>query len=254
MYGSAFCRVYNELGWNVYPEVLAGQLLDYLRARGKEPRRMLDMGCGTGVLCQKLAEAGMEVHGIDLSEHMIALARQRAPELDFQTADMTEFSALQGLDLITCTGDALNHVFEPEDILRVMANAARMLAPGGLFIFDLLNEREVPGGAPFDLDYSDTLRARFETTREAEGIVNLNVRVFEGGAPAFEEHIRERLHDPGWIREALKQSGFRVERFADRLLDEGPHGATWFVVARRLWIERGDKLSRSPAQAGPGVL
>ena len=233
MYSSAFCRVYDAFGWNVYPEVFGEQLLRWLEIKGIRVRRSLDLGCGTGVLCALLAAQGVRAVGADLSASMIDIARSRAPELEFVQADMVTWRPEGPFDLVTCTGDALNHVFDPEDVSRVFENVRACLSPGGWFVFDLLNEAEVPPGEPFELDWSDAVRARFLTTREADGAVNLSVAVYENGALKFEENIREKVHPVDDVLQRLARAGFRVEQCADRLLLEGDnHGTTWFIAAR----------------------
>lgn len=234
MYGNLFCRVYNEFGWNEYPRVFGEQLLGWLEQKGMKVRSALDLGCGTGVLCALLHSQGIEAEGVDLSEEMVGIARENAPGLRFTAADMTEYRPSRCFDLVTCTGDAINHVPDLAAVGRTFDNVYEALNPGGCFVFDLLNESEVPEGDGFDLDYSDAIRARFRAERDDRDCVELRVAVYEHGQLKFEETIREKLHDPALIRERLRQSGFEVLQFSDRLLlDSDTHGTTWFVVARR---------------------
>ena len=83
------------------------------------------------------------------------------------------------------------------------------------------------------MDFSETTRVWFQMTRPKTNQVNLKVRVFEKGQLQFEENIRETVHDPVAICNYLRESGFLVERCADRLLQDSNHGTTWFVVARK---------------------
>jgi len=233
VYSSAFCRIYNEFGWNVYPEVLAEQLWEWLTRRGASVRTGLDLGCGTGVLCGALSARGVAAAGIDLSEGMIALARERYPACRFTVADMTAYAPAETFDLVTCTGDALNHLFSLEDVERVFRNVYGYLAPGGYFVFDLLRETEIPEGEPFELPYSDAVRAVFQTDRDGEEIVRLRVAVYENGEKTLEEEIREKVHDPETVCALLRRTGFTVLQCADRLLPEAGHGTTWFIAARK---------------------
>ena len=234
MYSSLFCRVYNEFGWNVYPEVFAGQLLRWLEQKALPVRTALDLGCGTGVLCQALADRGIKAEGVDLSEGMIAIARERAPELDFAVADMVTWRDGGPYDLVTCTGDALNHIHDLADVRRIFENVYAMLAPGGRFLFDLLGEGEIPDDEPFALDYSDTVRAVFRTTREPEDIVRLHIEVWEGGRLSVEENILETLHSVDAVTALLRAAGFAVEQCSHRLLSDGSaDAAAWFVAAKK---------------------
>ena len=234
MYSGAFCRVYNEFGWNVYPEVFAGQLLELLEARGQRVRSALDLGCGTGILCKALSERGIDAAGVDLSEGMIALARQQAPLCRFQVADMTDFRPEERFDLVTATGDVLNHVFDEADLQRIFRNVSGYLDRGGLFVFDLFRESEIPPDEPFELDYSDAVRAVFRTSRLPRDAVRLHIDVYENGVPVLAEDILEKLHDPAAVCAMLERAGLTVERVSDALLpDSGLHSSTWYVLARK---------------------
>ena len=61
MYSDVFCKVYNEFGWNYYPEAFGEQLLVWLQERGLQVSTALDLGCGTGILCRILDQAGIAV-------------------------------------------------------------------------------------------------------------------------------------------------------------------------------------------------
>ena len=136
-------------------------------------------------------------------------------------------------DLVTCTGDALNHIRQLLDIQKIFQNVYRYTSTGGYFIFDILNENEISTSEPFETDFSDTIRVWFQMTRPEMNQVNLKIRVFENGQLQFEENIRETVHDPATICDLLRQCGFEVVRCADRLLEDSNHGTTWFVVARK---------------------
>lgn len=233
MYSDVFCKVYNEFGWNYYPEAFGQQLLKWLEVKKIRPKTALDLGCGTGVLCQILKAAGMEAGGMDFSAGMIEIARQRNPEIPYQVADMITWRPEREYDLVTCTGDALNHIGKLSDVEQIFRNVYGYLAPGGYFVFDILNENEVSDSEPFEMDFSDTTKVWFQMTRPGEKQVNLCIRVWERGKPEFEENIRETIHDPVVIRGLLEMCGFRVIRCADSLLEDGGHGTTWFLIAQK---------------------
>lgn len=233
MYSDVFCKVYNEFGWNNYPEVFGQQLLQWLRRHDVSPKTSMDLACGTGVLCEILYQNGIRSSGMDLSRGMIDIAKASNPEIPYDVADMTSYCPDQQYDLVTCTGDALNHIGSMVDIEKIFRNVYGYLSPGGYFIFDILNEHEVSTSEPFVMDFSDTIRVWFQMTQPEEKQVNLKIRVFENGELNFEENIRETVHDPAAICELLRRCGFEVVKCADRLLDDGNHGTTWFVIARR---------------------
>ena len=233
MYSDVFCKVYNEFGWNYYPEIFGQQLLLWLKRKGLQPKHAMDLACGTGVLCEILHSSGMEAAGMDFSEGMIAIARERNGQIPYDVADMTTYRPDRQFDLVTCTGDAINHIAALVDVEKIFQNVHTYLTPGGYFVFDILNEQEVSDSEPFEMDYDAHTRVWFQMTRPGEGKVNLQIRVFEDGVEALEENIRETIHDPQQICRMLQNCGFTVERCADSLLEDGSHGTTWFVIARK---------------------
>ena len=233
MYGEIFCRVYNEFGWNYYPEVFGQQLLLWLDRRGLSPRRTLDLACGTGVLCRLLEEAGVESWGMDLSEGMIAVARESGGSVHYDVADMTLYRPDVRFDLVTCTGDSFNHIPDLSELEKVFRNIYGYLSEGGWLVFDLLRESEVSDSEPFESPWGASGRLWFQMTRpEAKNVV-LTVRYFEDEELRFTEQIRETLHDPEEICAMLRRCGFRQVRCADRLLEDSAPGTTWFITARK---------------------
>ena len=233
MYSDVFCKVYNEFGWNYYPEIFGQQLLQWLERNNLKPKTAMDLTCGTGILCDILEKAGIKAAGMDFSSGMIEIARQNAPHIHFDVADMITYRPDQQYDLVTCTGDAVNHIPELSDVQKIFENVFAYLAPGGYFVFDLLNEREVSTSEPFEMDFTDTTRVWFQMTRPGEKKVNLMIRVYENGELAFEENIRETIHNPEEICRMLQVCGFEAVSCSDRLLKENNPGTTWFVIARR---------------------
>lgn len=233
MYSDVFCKVYNEFGWNYYPEIFGEQLLEWLRRKEIKPRNSMDLACGTGILCEILQKSGIRASGMDFSSGMIEIARSGNPDIPYEVADMVTFRPEEQFDLVTCTGDALNHIADIQDVERIFRNVYAYTSKGGHFVFDILNEHEVSTSEPFETDFSDTVRIWFQMTRPGEKQVSLKIRVYEKGELQFEETIRETIHDPAVICDLLCKCGFEVVKCADRLLDDGGHGTTWFVIARK---------------------
>jgi hypothetical protein len=132
---------------------------------------------------------------------------------------------------VTCTGDAINHIPDLADVERIFRNVYAYTAPGGRFVFDILNENEVSTSEPFEMNFTDTVRVWFQMTQPGNKQVNLKIRVYEEGFLQFEENIRETIHDPAVICDLLRKVGFEVLKCADRLLETNNPGTTWFVIA-----------------------
>ena len=232
-YSDVFCKVYNEFGWNYYPEIFGEQLLQWLAQKEIKPKTGLDLACGTGILCRILQDSGVEEAGMDFSAGMIQIARENNPEISFDVADMITYRPAKQFDLVTCTGDAVNHIGDLSNVEKIFQNVYAYLSPGGWFVFVILNENEVSTSEPFEMDFTETTRVWFQMTQPGEKQVNLKIRVYENGVLDFEENIRETVHDPKVICALLENCGFANSCCADRLLPDSGHGTTWFVTAQK---------------------
>ena len=129
MYSDVFCKVYNEFGWNYYPEIFGEQLLIWLKQNGISPKTAMDLACGTGVLCRILKDSGMDAAGMDFSSGMIDIARENNPDIPFEVADMITYHPDKHFDLVTCTGDAVNHIPELRDVEQFSVMCTAILHP-----------------------------------------------------------------------------------------------------------------------------
>lgn len=234
MYSKEFCKIFNEFGWNSLPETFGKQLLTWIEREGITVKSSLDLACGTGVLCEILHKNGIEAAGMDFSEAMIAIAKEANPEISYEVADMIQYRPEKSFDLVTSTGDSINHIMDLKDVEQIFKNVYAYLNPGGHFIFDLLKEKEILPGEPIDVELNDGVNAQFQVTQDQKGVIYLNTTVFEEGKEPFEEKIAEIVHDREIICSLLEKSGFEVLRCADQLLEDiENHGTAWLVVAKK---------------------
>jgi len=102
--------------------------------------RVLDVGCGGGLLAEELARRGCSVTGIDPSRGSLAVAREHAARRGWQIEyhpGVAESVPLpdSAVDAVVCC-DVLEHVRSPR---QAVAEAARVLRPGGLYLYDTIN-------------------------------------------------------------------------------------------------------------------
>jgi 2-polyprenyl-6-hydroxyphenyl methylase / 3-demethylubiquinone-9 3-methyltransferase len=108
------------------------------RRLGKGPCRVLDVGCGAGFLANALAARGHEVTGVDVAADALAVgaARDATRGVRYMRGDAYALPYPDAAFDVVCAMDFLEHV---EDPARVVAEAARVLAPSGLFFFHTFN-------------------------------------------------------------------------------------------------------------------
>lgn len=104
---------------------------DVIELLAPQPEEIiLDLGCGTGQLTNKIADSGAKVIGIDRSEEMICKAKQNYPQLKFMVADATNFQVEQPLDAVFSNA-TLHWVKQPKAVVNCIQKA---LKPGGRFV------------------------------------------------------------------------------------------------------------------------
>ena len=102
-----------------------------------EGARVLDVGCGGGILAEAMARRGAQVTGIDLAEKALRVAQLHLLEskldIRYERAAAEEFSG--EFDIVTCM-ELLEHVPEPSSMVSA---CARLVRPGGQVFFSTLN-------------------------------------------------------------------------------------------------------------------
>lgn len=133
--------------WDPHGEFRPLHLLNPVRAEFIATRvvlagvRVLDVGCGGGLLAEALARAGAQVTGIDLAPGMIEVARLHAAEsrlaIDYHMVPAEELARSSGasFDVLTCM-EMLEHVPQPQ---QMVATLASLLRPGGALFVSTLN-------------------------------------------------------------------------------------------------------------------
>jgi SAM-dependent methyltransferase len=196
----------------------APRILEILAESGVREGLVVDLGCGSGLLARELLDAGYHVLGIDISEAMIAIARRRAPEAEFRVASLFE-AEIPPCAAVTAVSEVLNYLFDPENgdqgLAHLFGRIHGALAPGGVFVFDVLGPGQVSEG---NTARSFRVGADWAVLSEREedverGTLTRRITSFR----KVEEHYRRddevhrlRLYGPSEIARELRQIGFRV--------------------------------------------
>ncbi|MFP5501606.1 MAG: class I SAM-dependent methyltransferase [Candidatus Sericytochromatia bacterium] len=214
-------QIYDRTGQARFSLKMVGYLLEMLALRRLKPRRVLDLACGTGAAAVAMAKRRFEVTGVDGSEAMLLRARERAARwgvnVDWRQANLPELELAGPYDLATCFYDSLNHLTDPQDLLKTFFAVRRALAPGGHFFFDMNTDyalRQVWGAAEdshLEPDYARFWRSRFDPET---GLATLEATYFvqeEGDRfRRLDVTHHARGYDPEQVEEALTAAGFEL--------------------------------------------
>lgn len=137
-YVDLFPQVYDTY-WLPYPRRIGPELRQlHQRLAPDAERRMLDVGCGTGIVTAAFQEAGYEVTGVDISEPMLAQARQRlGKQATLLHADASDFQVDGQFPFALSTYDIPNHIGDPGRIRSYLECVFAAVEPGGWFVFDV---------------------------------------------------------------------------------------------------------------------
>lgn len=149
---TSFAAVYDTFMDNIPYEEWKSYLEELLKEYGVQDGLVLDLGCGTGTMTELLAADGYDMIGVDNSEEMLEIAREKqiksGHEILYLLQDMREFELYGTVGAVFSICDSLNYITEPEELKQVFRWVNNYLDPGGIFIFDFNTEykyREVLG-------------------------------------------------------------------------------------------------------------
>jgi SAM-dependent methyltransferase len=91
----------------------------------------LDVGCGTGLLAARLADAGYQVTGVDPSNGMLDRMRARAPRVRAVAASGTSLPFADGSFDVVLSVAVMHHIAAPQDVHRTLGEMVRVARPGG---------------------------------------------------------------------------------------------------------------------------
>jgi len=216
--------------WNA-AEYDAKHAFVYEKARGlvellapKAGERILDLGCGTGMLTAEIAARGAEVLGVDRSEEMIAQARKKFPALRFEIVDVRELCFNGEFDAVFSNA-VLHWIPEAEEVI---AGVARVLKPGGRFVAEFGGKGNI-----------QTLVAGFH-----KALAALGMRPPDEVGPWFYPSVADYAG-------LLEKHGLEVREASlfDRptALEEGERGLeNWIRVFRKTFVEKMGEADAQP--------
>ncbi len=226
-----FAAVYDELMTEV-PYDTYVELIE-LAANGIDGKKVLDIGCGTGILAAKLAKRGGEVTAVDLSPHMLEIAAERAKSLqlpiEFLRQPMQQLAGHTNMDVAVIPIDSLNYVTEVKEVEETFQGIYEALRPGGILLFDvhsIFKTDVIFMESPFV--YDDGRIAYIWQTEEGDAphsvyselsfFVKTEASLYE----RFDEVHMQRTFRVHTYVQLLEEVGFKIERIFADWEDEAP--------------------------------
>ena len=215
-----------------------------LQREGAVPRTAVDLACGTGSVALLLAEKGLHVTAVDMSEEMLCQASQKAQEMEnppvFVCQRLEELRLPRGVDLAVSALDSIDYITDPALCREAFFRIYRALNPGGIFIFDVNTPeklRAMDGQVFLDED-DDTYCVWRGSFDEESNICTYGMDLFQrrGGAWHRSQEIHlEYAYSAQQLVQYLKEAGFTgIEVFGDRVLESPrPEDQRIYLKARK---------------------
>ena len=136
-----FAQVYDLFMDNIDYEGWAEYVTDRLREYEITDGLVLELGCGTGVMTELLAESGYDMIGVDNSEEMLGEAMEKRAESGYEILyleqDMREFELYGTVRAVVSVCDSLNYITDRDELRHVFELVNNYLDPEGIFLFDM---------------------------------------------------------------------------------------------------------------------
>ena len=234
---------YDRLTNDVDYEATVAFYYEILKQEGLTPRTAVDLACGTGSVTTILANKGLQVIGVDMSEEMLTVASQKAGEAGvfpwFICQSLQQLRLPRAVDLAVCALDSLDYITAPEDCQEAIRRVYKDLNPGGIFIFDVNTPEKLRAmdGQVF-LDEDDDVycvwRGEFN---EETNICSYGMDLFQRKGNlwerSFEEHC-EYAYSAEQLTGYLKAAGFtHIRVYGDRRMEAPGAGEQRIYIKAR---------------------
>ncbi len=223
-----FARVYDRLmRADVDYEAWADYIENIFTRYRKNPSLVCDLACGTGNITIPLSRRGYDMTGIDISEDMLNIAREKADGILFLNQNIASLDLYGTMDAFTCMIDGVNYIISPLALADMFTRIKRcFLEPDGIVIFDISTRhklKNVIGENTFihsDREVFYTWQNRYIDKKNLSDML-LTFFVRQGGGyRRFEERHLQRAYSEGEIRAVLKRAGFeRIDAYDELTFD-----------------------------------
>ena len=133
---SQLAKVYDAIMADIDYDLWTQFIFKQLDKRGWQGKSILDIGCGTGNSLLPLLDKGYALTGLDASEEMLAIAKEKCPTVDFHLADFRSFELEERFDLIISVFDSLNNLLTQDDFFQCLEQMHKHLSDNGYVFFD----------------------------------------------------------------------------------------------------------------------
>ncbi len=229
-----FAGVYDTLMDDYDYDAWSAHYLDLIRnALGELPARAAECACGTGSLTVRMARAGLNLVGVDLSAAMLRRAEEKARafgvDVAFVRQDMKKLALPRRVGAVLATCDGVNYLTTPKDVQTFFAAAHEQLLPGGVLCFDCSSRHkleDVMGDAFFGEERDGIAMLWHNALSKDTHVLTMDITFFvredDGRYRRFRETHHQRAHSETEIVRWLKDAGFEDIHICGEMRRDAP--------------------------------
>ncbi len=244
---TGFASVYDLFMDNVPYDEWADYVKQLLHKFNIDQGILLELGCGTGSMTRRLAAKGFEMIGIDNSEEMLQIAKEKSNSetegILYLCQDMREFELYGTVSAVISVCDSMNYILSEEDLLQVFSLVNNYLDSRGIFIFDLDTEyayQEILADNTIAENREEGSFIWENTYYEEEMINEINLTLFIPEAEnlnlhrKFEETHYRRAYRIDTVKRLLEEAGMEWIAVYDALTENAPNKESErvYIIAR----------------------
>ena len=211
---TGIAKIYDYMLRHVDYEQWYKFIRDIMRLYISEPKKILELGCGTGKFGAKFSSDGYQILGIDRSIDMLQVARIRAfKNFIVICADITNFRLKIKFDFIFCVHDTINYQLTEAGIRDILKSVKNAMHENSIFMFDITTEYNVEKNFNNKTSFYKNKGINVEWTnkydRKKKYVISSFKTRYDNGKIYSEEHI-QRIYSQDEIESILKDEGFEI--------------------------------------------
>jgi SAM-dependent methyltransferase len=238
---NAYSQYYDLLYKDKNYRAESGYVFDLIQRYHPDTRSVLELGCGSGAHAEHLCQQGLKVTGIERSESMVNLAKEKKiAGFSPIVGDISSFSLEDRFDTAISLFHVISYLTKNTELLRCFEQTSKHLHPGGLFIFDIWYSPAVYFQKPETrvkkmenelANITRTAESEMDTTRN---VVNVHFTIDVQHKKNNDHHTFTELHPMRHfsypeIELIAGQTGFTILLAEEFLTGKTPGTGTWGV-------------------------
>ena len=196
-------------------------------------KKVIDLGCGSGILASILSQNGLEVIGVDISFDILEIAKRKSPNSIFIQKSLFEYR-FEFSDIICAIGEPFNYLFDGKadnsELAKLIHTIYGHLNPNGLFLFDVLSD-EIDSDRNMKIIENDDYTMFLDIVVNAEkNLLTRKMTYFVRNKNCYEKDSETHyqiLFNMVKVENILAETGFKYEKlngYNGQLFRKGHYG------------------------------